>query len=250
MVRENVLSFAGTGSIEAFRAKAVAEALSVFDLSTIQLVRVGCDGEKCYQRWSEYFPSRIEFENVLDLYHLFKAVEGCFDRKNPAERKAKQDIYALLKDGYPLAAADYLETLVKRGLAHYKGDLDIAQYIKNNAFAIRKIDFSLGTVESDQQHIVSAQMKRVPCGWSETGAQAILRLRTRIGSGLALIEVGWEESYTKKEAYAIKKKIEKYYARSWDKSLDYRTGETQYGRQGTIPILDINRVVQNYTSDF
>lgn len=248
--REHVLRFSGTGSVEAFRAKAVAEALSVFDIATIQCVRVGFDGEKCYQCWKEYFPSRIRFEDNLDPYHLFKIVESCFERENPKAQAGKQDVFELLREGHPQAAADYLETLVNRGFARYKANLDVAQYIRNNAFAIRKTDYSLGTIETDQQHIVSARMKSVPCGWSKEGAHAVLRLQTRISSGLPLPEPDWKRSYTTKELRAIQEKIDNYYTRSWDKSVNCRTGETEFRCQGTISNTNVRKAVQDFFPDF
>lgn len=41
---------------------------------------------------------------------------------------------------------------------------------------------SLGTMEAEQQHVYGARMDSVPCGWSERGADAMARVRSRRAS--------------------------------------------------------------------
>ena len=67
---------------------------------------------------------------------------------------------------------------------------------------------------------------------------------------LASQEPDWKRSYTTKELRAIQEKIDNYYTRSWDKSLNYRAGETEFRCQGTISNTKVKRAVQDFLPDF
>lgn len=62
---------------------------------------------------------------------------------------------------------------------------DVAAYLRRHAAEIGGGP-SMGTMEAEQQHMYKVRMGSFPCAWSPAGADAMVRLRSWLGSGFAL----------------------------------------------------------------
>ncbi|MDO5042744.1 MAG: hypothetical protein Q4D92_04465 [Slackia sp.] len=62
----------------------------------------------------------------------------------------------------------------------------MARYLENNADCIGAEGPSLGTIESDNQHIYGARTDSVPCAWSIEGGSDMARILSRRASGRAI----------------------------------------------------------------
>ena len=62
---------------------------------------------------------------------------------------------------------------------------DVAAYLRRHAAEIGGGP-SMGTMEAEQLHMYKVRMGSFPCAWSPAGADAMVRLRSWLGSGFAL----------------------------------------------------------------
>ena len=70
----------------------------------------------------------------------------------------------------------------------------MAGYLLNNSELIGAEGPSLGTIESDNQHIYGARMDSVPCAWSVRGGSDMARILSRRASGREIPRVSRLES--------------------------------------------------------
>lgn len=163
-----------------FWPEAVAAMGSVIDLSKVGRVHLGTDGEGWCKRGGAYLPMRVEVVGHLDPFHVSRALLSCFD--DPAMGWQLVDAVA---DGGKEQAACLLEACIGMGLAR-KGAPRVLAYLRNNMPLVAEEGPSLGTMESENQHLCKSRMASVPCAWSRRGASDMARLRSRARSGRAV----------------------------------------------------------------
>ena len=163
-----------------FWPEAVAAIGSEFDLSALERVHLGTDGEGWCKRGGAYFPLRVEVAGHLDPFHVDRALLSCFD-----DAAMGWQLVEVVNDGGKEAAAALLEACIGMGLAR-KGAPRVLAYLRRNADLIAAEGPSLGTMESENQHLYKSRMASVPCAWSRPGASHMARLRSRRGSGRAV----------------------------------------------------------------
>lgn len=163
-----------------FWPEAVAAIGSEFDLSALERVHLGTDGEGWCKRGGAYFPLRVEVTGHLDPFHVNRALLSCFD-----EPAMGWQLVETVADGGKEAAASLLEACIDMGIAR-KGAPRVLAYLRNNMDLVAVDGPSLGTMESENQHLYKSRMASVPCAWSREGASGMARLRSRRGSGRAV----------------------------------------------------------------
>lgn len=149
----------------------------MFDVSKIKRVHLGTDGEGWCKRGYAYLPMRIKTTGHLDPFHVNRAVLSCF-----ADPKAGWHVLEVLLDGDKKEAIALLEACCDLGIARQKVTERVIGYLKNNEELIGIAGPSLGTMESENQHLYKSRMGAVPCAWSRTGASDMARIRSRTHS--------------------------------------------------------------------
>ena len=160
-----------------FWEQAVAQVGSRFDLSRVERVRLGADGEAQYVNGAAAMP----FADVsvrIDPFHVFRAVGRCA----PAPEGSR--LVSVLRSAGAEACAGAIDALVERGRAAAGAD-KVAAYLRRHAAEIGGGP-SMGTMEAEQQHMYKARMGSFPCAWSPGGADAMARVRSWLGSGFGL----------------------------------------------------------------
>jgi len=163
-------------SPDSFWAQGVAAVGTRFDLGKVGRCRLATDGEGWCKRGVEFFPSRVETSGQLDVWHVDHAVMSCF-AKDGMEGAWK--VLGALWDGDKEQACCLLEAMAAEGLAREKQAARVVGYLRNNIDLIDPDGPSMGTMESENQHVYGARMDSVPCAWSRPGADAMARIRSR-----------------------------------------------------------------------
>lgn len=164
-----------------------------FDLSKVELARMGSDGEACYLEG--FLRCGCDEAHGIDPFHVNRKVMSCF---GPDSRAVADNVLGMVVDGYAEEAADAIEMAGALGIAN-KAWPDAASYLRNNAeFIYNPAAGGLGTMEAEQQHVYGARMDSVPCGWSVRGADAMARVRSRMASQRELPHLTREMSATPK----------------------------------------------------
>ena len=174
VAREHVARHGCAAAPSEFWPEAVAVLGSEFDLSLLERVHLGTDGEAWCKRGGACFPLRVEVVGYLDPFHIDRALLSCFD--DPA---MGWQLIEVVRDGGKEAAA-LLEACIGRGLAR-KSAPRVLAYLRNNMGIIAAEGPSLGTMESENQHLYKSRMTSVPCAWTREGASHMARLRSRRG---------------------------------------------------------------------
>ena len=195
VVRKNAIRHACVGSPEAFWTQGIATVGTKFDLSSLRAVHVGQDGEKWCGRAEEFMPGRISVTGHLDPFHVNRAVVRAVSDKGFANR-----IIGIIMDGDKDAAICLLEASREMGLASSKHADRLIAYLKNNIDLIGVEGPSLGTMDSENQHVYGARMDSVPCAWSRVGASDMARIRSRLCSGRKLPHMTREKSASPKRS--------------------------------------------------
>lgn len=195
VVRTNAVRHACVGSPEAFWTQGMAAVGARFDLSKLERCHVGQDGEGWCSRAEEFLPGKACVTSHLDPFHVNRAVMGCF-----ADPKAAWHVLDVLWDGGKEEAARLLEACRDLGVAREKAAGRVIGYLRNNMGIIDVEGPSLGTMESENQHLYGARMDSVPCAWSKEGASAMARVRSRIHSKRGLPRQTRERSLSPKRA--------------------------------------------------
>lgn len=175
--RTNVVRHACVGAPSDFWAQGVAAIGTRYDLSQVKTCDLGTDGEG-WCKAGPAFLGGIETTSHLDPFHVNRAVERCFSDKSLAGRV----VGVVWDDGVDSAVA-LMRASAEQGLAAEGAALQTIAYLKNNREAIEADGPSLGTMESENQHLYSVRMDSFPCAWSARGASDMARIISRSFSG-------------------------------------------------------------------
>lgn len=179
------------GPVRDFWEESTAAVGTRFDLSKVERVHMGSDGEACYLRG--FLRLGADVDANIDPFHVNRKVLSCF---GPDAKALSANVLGMVIDGYAADAANVVEMAGVTGLAN-KNWHEVADYLRNNAeFIYRPGAASLGTMEAEQQHVYGARMDSVPCGWSVRGADAMARVRSRRASQRELPRLTRELSVT------------------------------------------------------
>lgn len=137
-----------------------------YDLSKIEKVHLGADGERWCRDAERYFPlSQTVFH--LDPFHVNRAVMACF-----ADAKMAWSVIDVLNDGDKTEAIALLRACLDLGIAHPSRIEQVIRYLEGNIDSIAVEGPSLGTMESENQHLYGARMDCWPCACSSPKAPA------------------------------------------------------------------------------
>lgn len=170
-----------------FLREAVAAVGLRYDLSALKKVHVGCDGEPWCKAAGDPFP--CPSVPHLDPFHVRRAVMSCVD--DPA---LGWQLLDAMYDGGKEEAAALLEAAAAMGLAKPGRAEKVVGYLRNNMDLIDVEGPSLGTMESENQHLYGVRMDSFPCAWSRRGASDMARIRSRTHSGRKVPEIGRQAS--------------------------------------------------------
>ena len=201
--RVDACHFGCVGSKDEFWTQGISAVATNFDISQIKKVHMGFDGEAKYQQAEKYFLINAEFDGNLDPFHLNRDVARCFRDDD----EAKAQVMSCLWYKNPLDAADMVMSYAEEGVCKKDRAEKLAKYIRNNAEFIKKNDFTLGTMEAEQEHLYKSRMAAFPCAWSVEGADAIARVRSRRQSGRKLIFRSRQDTIPEEVKKARKKRI-------------------------------------------
>lgn len=129
-----------------------------WDLARLESVHLGGDGEPWCSALGAWLP-RAEVVFRLDPFHVNRAILAALPDKRLAGR-----LIGLMGDGGKEAAVALLRGCVDIGLARPRPGA-AAGYLEGNLASVAVAGPSLGTMESDNQHLYGARMDSVPCGW-------------------------------------------------------------------------------------
>ena len=204
--RIDACRFGCVGSKDEFWTQSFAALAENFDVTKIKKVHAGFDGESTFKQAEKYFLINAEFDGNLDPFHLNRAVRACFDDKCDAYSQ----VMSCLWYKNPFDAADLLESYAEEEIADTKKAEMVAKYIRNNSDFIRKNDYTLGTMECEQEHLYKSRLAGVPRAWSVAGVDAIARIRSRQKSGRKLVFRNREGSISEEVKERREKKVYKF----------------------------------------
>ncbi len=161
-----------------------------WDLSKLESVHLGGDGEPWCAALGAWLP-RAAVVFHLDPFHVNRAILAALPDKRLAGR-----LVGLVRDGGKEAAVALLRGCLAVGLARPRAGAAAAGYLEGNMGSVAVAGPSLGTMESDNQHLYGARMDSVPCGWSRAGACDMGRLISRRETGRPVPRVTRERSAT------------------------------------------------------
>jgi hypothetical protein len=152
----------------------------------------------------EFFPAKVKSTGHLDPFHVNRAVLSCFDRDNA---RGAWHVLGVLNDGDKEEACKLLELMRDYGIAREKRATEVVGYLRNNIDLIAVEGPSLGTMESENQHLYGARMDSVPCAWSRSGASAMARVISRRHSHRDIPRMTRSRSLTPKRAKQRERRI-------------------------------------------
>lgn len=199
--RRDVFHHACVGTPTAFWTQAVSRMGAVFDLSSLRRVHLGADGEG----WCASAPRFLPHAKVtmhLDPFHVNRAVLGCFFDPKMAWKAVR-----VLEEGEVDSAVALLKASAAFGIAREKAAARVVAYLENNRDSIGREGPSLGTMESDNQHVYGARMDAVPCAWSIRGGSDMTRMLSRRASGAKVPKMTRERSMSEAKREAREKRI-------------------------------------------
>lgn len=149
-----------------------------YDLSKVRHVHLGGDGERWCRDAERYLPkAAITFH--LDPWHVNHAVMSCF-----ADAKMAWNVLEVMNDGDKGEAIALLRACLDAGLARERQARTVISYLEGNIDHIALEGPSLGTMESENQHLYGVRMDSFPCAWSVQGASDMARIISRRESGI------------------------------------------------------------------
>ena len=155
-------------SPDSFWTQGIAAIGTRFDLSKVEVCHMGTDGEGWCERGAEFFPAKARPTGHLGPSHVNRAVLSCFDADN---RQGAWHVLDVLNDGDKEEACKLLELMRDYGLARGKRSTEVVGYLRNNIDLIAVEGPSLGTMESENQHLYGARMDSAPCAWCARARQ-------------------------------------------------------------------------------
>ena len=192
------------GTPDAFWTQGIAAIGTKFDLSKVRVCHMGTDGEGWCERGTEFFPAKVKSAGHLDPFHVNRAVLSCFDRENA---RGAWHVLDVLNDGDKEEACLLLEAMRDSGIAREKRSTEVLGYLRNNIDIIAVEGPSLGTMESENQHLYGARMDSVPCAWSRPGASAMARVISRKHSKREIPRMTRSRSLTPRRAKQRERRI-------------------------------------------
>lgn len=199
--RREVFRHACVGAPSAFWTEALSRMGSVFDLSSLKKVHLGADGEAWCAGAGRFLP-HAEVATHLDPFHVNRAVLSCF-----FDPKAAWRVVRVLEGGDVDSAIALLRACAASGLAREKQTMRVAAYLENNRDSIGREGPSLGTMESDSQHVYGARMDSVPCAWSIRGGSDMARMLSRRASGARVPKMTRAASMSEARRAAREKRV-------------------------------------------
>ena len=163
-----------------FWREAVAQVGSRFDLSKVERVSLGTDGEAQYVNGIGAMSFAPESDGHVDPFHVDRAVARCA----PRGTRVGWALLRLLEDVGPAFCAHVMGLMGAEGLLNDGWD-KVAAYLRNHQAEIGGGP-SMGTMEAEQQHTYKVRMASFPCAWSLAGADAMARTRSWLSSGREL----------------------------------------------------------------
>ena len=194
-VRTNCVHHGCAADPAAFWTQGIAAVGTRFDLSKVKSVHLGTDGEPWCKRGAGVFPGAVEVTGHLDPFHVSRAVLSCFPKE---QQKGAWHVLDVLRDGGEEEACSLLEAMAGLGIARGKRASEVAGYLRGNIDLIAAEGPSLGTMESENQHLYGARMDSVPCAWSREGASAMARIISRRASRRAVPRMTRERSASRR----------------------------------------------------
>ena len=192
------------GSPDAFWTQGIAAIGTKFDLSKVEVCHMGTDGEGWCKRGTEFFPAKVRSTGHLDPFHVNRAVLSCFDKENA---RGAWHVLDVLNDGDREEACLLLEAMRDFGIAREKRAGEVVGYLRNNIDLVAVEGPSLGTMESENQHLYGSRMDSVPCAWSRPGASAMARVISRKSSKRAIPSLTRSRSLTPRRAEQRERRI-------------------------------------------
>lgn len=191
-------------SPDSFWAQGIAAIGTKFDLSKVKVCHMGADGGGWCERGAEFFPAKVRSTGHLDPFHVNRAVLSCFDKENA---RGAWHVLDVLDDGDKEEACKLLEAMRDMGIAREKQATKTIGYLRNNIDLIAVEGPSLGTMESENQHLYGARMDSVPCAWSRAGASAMARVISRKHSKREIPRMTRSRSLTPRRAEQRERRI-------------------------------------------
>ena len=173
-----VVHYAAVSGPEAFWKRGAARVGSFYDLSALERVRLGTDGEGWCKGGGAYFPESAEAVGHLDPRHLFAAI-----RKGMGEdpNGDAADVRVLCSEG---RVGEALAVLAEQ--PDPKGKVaELASYIANNASVVGVPGPSLGTMEGDNATVYKKRLGGQR-SWSREGLSAAASLLSARALRMAL----------------------------------------------------------------
>lgn len=176
-----------------------------YDLSAVKRVHLGADGERWCREGGRYFPFAHTTYH-LDPFHVNHAIMGCVPDTDMA-----WNVIDVLNDGDKAEAIALLKSCRDFGLTKGNRVDDIIKYIEGNLDHIAVDGPSLGTMESENQHLYGSRMDCWPCAWSLQGASDMGRIISRRASKREIPRMTRERSMGKKRCGKRKRKEMLFY---------------------------------------
>lgn len=171
--RKGCVHHALVGPAEDLWSQGVARVGTVYDLAKLKRVHLGADGEMWCRQLDRYLP-KSEVTYHLDPFHVNRAIMSCIKGK-----RLSWNIIEVINDGDKMSAIALIKAAKDFGLAREKQAEAVISYLEGNIDAIAVEGPSLGTMESENQHLYGARMDSVPCAWSIQGASDMARIISR-----------------------------------------------------------------------
>ncbi len=183
-----------------------------YDLSKLKRIHLGGDGEAWCKNAQAYLP-KADVVFHLDPFHMNRALLSCFSDKAFA-----WNVIGMINDGDKESALSLLSFCKDQHIG-YKDRLDkVMAYLSNNIDAIAIDGPTLGTMESENQHLYGVRMDAFPCAWSIRGASDMARIISRRESKRAIPKMTREKSMGLKRKQKRKAKELAYYERKAPKT--------------------------------
>lgn len=175
--RRGVVHHALVGRAGELWREGVATVGQKYDLLAIKQVHLGGDGERWCRDAERYLPrAKVDFH--LDPFHINRAIMSALP-----DTKLAWSVIDVARDGDVKEAISLIRAADEVGLTR-RGRADaVISYLEGNEDHIAKEGPSLGTMETDNQHLYGVRMDSFPCAWSLKGASDMARMISRRESG-------------------------------------------------------------------
>lgn len=186
--RRGCVHHALVGKPEEIWSQSSAAIAEKYDLARIERVHLGADGERWCRDAGSYFPfAKTIF--YLDPFHVNRAIMSCF-----RDSRMAWNVIDVLNDGGKNEAMALLRACEEYGVASARRTSKVIAYLEGNIDHIALDGPSLGTMESENQHLYGSRMDCWPCAWSIRGASDMARIISRRESGRPMPRMTRERS--------------------------------------------------------